>query len=201
MTGEKRYCSHGPSESGIKEAEGSRTGETAGKKQHLGARCQAKVQVSMVAEMEVVMGQQVPIFCSYTGMGEQDYLLVEWFTLDKNGEQRRVAYNEKGKVGVDRGTEYTDRVFMDANNSLVITAIDVNDEKFFSCQVTSGSGSDTGRTQLKVFEPCEAPVKHSANKYVAELLVELDPTLIQSGVQCTAENKYGAAKKSLQLKL
>ncbi|KAM3829399.1 basal cell adhesion molecule [Vipera latastei] len=119
--------------------------------------CQAKVQVSMVAEMEVVMGQQVPIFCSYTGMEEQDYLLVEWFTMDKSGEQRRLAYNEKGKLGVDKGTEYTHRIFMDANNSLVITAIDVNDEKFFSCQVTSGSGSDTGRTQLKVFDPPEPP--------------------------------------------
>lgn len=80
------------------------------------------------------------------------YVRMSNFQMDKTGrQQQRVAYNDKGKVGVDRGTEYTDRVFMDANNSLVITAIDVNDEKFFSCQVTSRSGSDTGRTQLKVF--------------------------------------------------
>ncbi|XP_058051672.1 basal cell adhesion molecule [Ahaetulla prasina] len=149
--------------------------------------CQAKVQVSMVAEMEVVMGQQVPIFCPYTMMENQDYLLVEWFTMDKNGRQQRVAYNEKGKVGVDRGTEYTDRVFMDANNSLVITAIDVNDEKFFSCQVTSGSGSDTGRTQLKVFDPPEPPelTRNSGTLSVtADVALEI--------AMCTGKNGYPA---------
>ncbi|XP_070621036.1 basal cell adhesion molecule isoform X2 [Erythrolamprus reginae] len=119
--------------------------------------CRATVQVSMAAEMEVVMGEQVPIVCPYTTAKEQDYLLIEWFTMDKNGGQQRVAYNEKGKVGMDRGTEYTSRAFMDANNSLVIAGIDVNDERFFSCQVTSGSASETGRTQLKVFDPPEPP--------------------------------------------
>uniref|UniRef100_A0A670ZYA2 Ig-like domain-containing protein n=1 Tax=Pseudonaja textilis TaxID=8673 RepID=A0A670ZYA2_PSETE len=47
----------------------------------------------------------------------------------------------------------------------------------------------------------EAPVKHSANKYISELLVELTPKLIQSGVQCTAENKYGSTRKNFELKM
>ncbi|XP_034293922.1 basal cell adhesion molecule [Pantherophis guttatus] len=47
----------------------------------------------------------------------------------------------------------------------------------------------------------KAPVKHSSNKYIAELLVELTPKLIQSGVQCTAENMYGSVKKNLELKM
>ncbi|KAG8143765.1 hypothetical protein E2320_000941 [Naja naja] len=103
-----------------------------------GGRCQAKkVQVSMVAEMEVVMGQQVPILCPYTMMEEQDYLL-----MDKYGGQQRVAYNENGKVGVDRGTEYTDRVHMDSNNSLVIPSIDVSDEKLFFCQIAMCTGKN-----------------------------------------------------------
>ncbi|XP_013921950.1 PREDICTED: basal cell adhesion molecule-like [Thamnophis sirtalis] len=142
----------------------------------------------MVAEMEVVMGQQVPIFCPYTGVEEQDYPLVEWFTMDKTkSKQLRVAYNDKGKVGVDRGTEYTERVFMDANNSLVITAIDVNDEKLFSCQVTSGFGSDTGRTQLKVFDPPEPPelTQNSGTLSVtADVALEI--------AVCTGKNGYPA---------
>ncbi|XP_026546373.1 basal cell adhesion molecule-like [Notechis scutatus] len=141
----------------------------------------------MVAEMEVVMGQQVPILCPYTPMEEQDYLLVEWFTMDRNGGQQRVAYNVKGTVGVDRGTEYTDRVHMDSNNSLVITSIDVSDEKLFSCQVTSNSGSDTGRTQLKVFDPPEPPeLKPNSGtlSVTADLALEI--------AQCTGKNGYPA---------
>lgn len=71
--------------------------------------------------------------------------------MDKNGEQRRVAYNDQVQQGVDKGTEYKDRVTMDANYSLVIRAVDVSDERTFSCQVTSASGSGSGVTQLKVY--------------------------------------------------
>ncbi|KAM6427841.1 basal cell adhesion molecule isoform 1-T1 [Liasis olivaceus] len=149
--------------------------------------CQAEVWMTLPPEMEVVMGQQVTILCPHTVTGKKDYLLVEWFITDKNGEQRRVAYSDKGQVGVDRGTEYTDRVFMDANYSLVITAIDVNDEKPFFCQVTSTSGSGNGVTQLKVFDPPEPPelTQNSGTLSVtADLALEI--------AMCTGKNGHPA---------
>uniref|UniRef100_A0A8D2L5F0 Ig-like domain-containing protein n=2 Tax=Varanus komodoensis TaxID=61221 RepID=A0A8D2L5F0_VARKO len=46
---------------------------------------------------------------------------------------------------------------MDPNHSLVIQAAAVADERAFSCQVTSSSGSGMGVTQLKVYDPPELP--------------------------------------------
>ncbi|XP_063168599.1 basal cell adhesion molecule [Candoia aspera] len=149
--------------------------------------CQAEVHMSLPAEMEVVMGQQVPILCPHTVTGKKGYLLVEWFITDKNGEQRRVAYSDKGQVGVDRGTEYTDRVFMDANYSLVINAIDVSDEKPFFCQVTSTSGSGMGVTQLKVFDPPEPP-ELTQNSGTLSVTVDLALEI----ALCTGKNAHPA---------
>ncbi|KAF7242432.1 Basal cell adhesion molecule, partial [Varanus komodoensis] len=142
--------------------------------------CQADVQVSVPAVTEVLLGDPVPILCTHTVTGGDDFLLVEWFiaktpggpllatTLtkpsslfpcycpkqnqtDKNGELRRVAYSDQGQQGVDQDTEYTGRISMDPNHSLVIQAAAVADERAFSCQVTSSSGSGMGVTQLKVY--------------------------------------------------
>ncbi|XP_062996524.1 basal cell adhesion molecule isoform X2 [Elgaria multicarinata webbii] len=119
--------------------------------------CQADVQVSVPAVMDVLLGDPVSILCTHTVTGGDGYLLVEWFITDKNGEQRRVAYSDQGRQGVDRATEYTDRVSMDPSHSLVIQAAAVSDERAFSCQVTSTSGNGMGVTQLKVYDPPEPP--------------------------------------------
>uniref|UniRef100_A0ABM5ETE6 Basal cell adhesion molecule n=1 Tax=Pogona vitticeps TaxID=103695 RepID=A0ABM5ETE6_9SAUR len=128
-----------------------------------GPECQAGVQVSLPAVMEVRLGEEVPIPCTHNVSEGEDFHLVEWFITDRNGEQRRVAYNDQVQQGVDRGTEYKDRVTMDTNYSLVIKSVDVSDERTFSCQVTSSSGTGTGATQLKVYDPPETPeVTHNS---------------------------------------
>ncbi|XP_053124141.1 basal cell adhesion molecule isoform X2 [Hemicordylus capensis] len=120
--------------------------------------CQAEVQVSVPLLKEVLLRQEVSIPCTHTVTGNNSYLLVEWFITDKNGQQRRVAYTDQGRQGVDRSTEYSDRVSMDADNSLVIKEVGVSDERTFSCQVTAGTaGIGTGSAQLKVYGPPEPP--------------------------------------------
>ncbi|XP_042296545.1 basal cell adhesion molecule isoform X2 [Sceloporus undulatus] len=108
--------------------------------------------------MEVLLGQEVSILCTHSvAAGREGPVLVEWFITDKNGVQRRVAYDDGGQQGMDAGTEYKDRASMDSSHSLVIQAADVSDERTFSCQVTTTSGTGVGETQLKVFDPPETP--------------------------------------------
>ncbi|KAJ7303981.1 hypothetical protein JRQ81_011497 [Phrynocephalus forsythii] len=120
-----------------------------------GPECQADIEVSIPPVMEVRLGEDALIPCTHAVSGGEDLHLVEWFIMDKNGEQRRVAYSDQAQRGVDKGTEYKDRVSVDSSYSLVIKAVDVSDERTFSCQVTSSSGSGSGVTQLKVYEPPE----------------------------------------------
>ncbi|XP_066495162.1 basal cell adhesion molecule [Tiliqua scincoides] len=122
------------------------------------AACQAEVQVSVPPVVEVLLGQDASIWCTHSAKGADPYLLVEWFIMDRNGEHRRVAYSEENRRGVDTGTEYTDRVSMDADNSLVIRAVEVSDERNFTCRVMSStSGSSGGAAHLKVYGAPEAP--------------------------------------------
>ncbi|XP_060114344.1 basal cell adhesion molecule [Heteronotia binoei] len=120
--------------------------------------CHAEVQISVPPEVEVLLGEQASISCTHTVTGVNGYHLVEWFITDKNAEQRRVAFSEQGHREVDKNTEYTDRIFMDADYSLVIKAADVSDERAFTCRVMAGVAGDAGGTaQLKVYDPPEAP--------------------------------------------
>lgn len=63
-----------------------------------------------------------------------------------------MAFSEQGRREVDKNTEYTDRIFMDNDYSLVIKAADVSDERAFTCRVMAGVAGDAGGTaQLKVY--------------------------------------------------
>ncbi|KAJ6663875.1 hypothetical protein lerEdw1_009956 [Lerista edwardsae] len=120
--------------------------------------CQAEVQVSVPPVVEALLGQDVSLWCKHTATGADNFLMVEWFITDRNGEHRRVAYSEDGHRGVDKGTDYTDRVSMDADNSLVIRAMEVSDERNFTCRVmASASGSSEAAAHLKVYGPPEPP--------------------------------------------
>ncbi|CAM5135569.1 unnamed protein product [Natator depressus] len=121
--------------------------------------CLAVVQISVPAQVEVLLGSPVTIPCTHSITGSPDARLVEWFITDRDGERRRVAYSEGGRGGVDQGTEYSGRVHMDPDLSLVLPKADVSDERAFSCQVTAGTaGSAEGVAQLRVYEPPEPPV-------------------------------------------
>ncbi|XP_023968869.1 basal cell adhesion molecule isoform X2 [Chrysemys picta bellii] len=121
--------------------------------------CLAVVQISVPAQVEVLLGSPVTIPCTHSITGSPDARLVEWFITDRDGERRRVAYSEGGRGGVvDQGTEYSGRVKMDPHLSLVLLKVDVSDERAFSCQVTAGAaGSAEGVAQLRVYEPPEPP--------------------------------------------
>nr|XP_056703753.1 basal cell adhesion molecule [Euleptes europaea] len=120
--------------------------------------CHAEVEVSVPPEVEVLLGEEASISCTHTVTGGGDYHLVEWFIMDKNGEQRRVALSEQDVRKVDGNTEYTDRIFMDDDYGLVIKAADVSDERAFTCRVTTGTAGDSvGTAQLKVYDPPESP--------------------------------------------
>nr|XP_048684083.1 basal cell adhesion molecule isoform X2 [Caretta caretta] len=120
--------------------------------------CLAVVQISVPAQVEVLLGSPVTIPCTHSITGSPDARLVEWFITDRDGERRRVAYSEGGRGGVDQGTEYSGRVHMDPDLSLVLPKADVSDERAFSCQVTAGTaGSAEGVAQLRVYEPPEPP--------------------------------------------
>uniref|UniRef100_A0A8C8RQT9 Basal cell adhesion molecule (Lutheran blood group) n=1 Tax=Pelusios castaneus TaxID=367368 RepID=A0A8C8RQT9_9SAUR len=118
----------------------------------------AVVQISVPAQVEVMLGSPVTIPCTHSVTGAPDARLVEWFITDRDGERRRVAYSEGGHGTVDQGTEYLDRVYLDPDLSLVLLKADVRDERPFSCQVTAGAaGSAEGVAQLRVYEPPEPP--------------------------------------------
>ncbi|XP_039369555.1 basal cell adhesion molecule isoform X1 [Mauremys reevesii] len=120
--------------------------------------CLAVVQISVPAQVEVLLGSQVTIPCTHNITGSPDTRLVEWFITDRDGERRRVAYSDGGHGVTDKGTEYSGRVHMDANLSLVLPKADVSDERAFSCQVIAGAaGSAEGVAQLRVYEPPEPP--------------------------------------------
>uniref|UniRef100_A0A8C0QQL5 Ig-like domain-containing protein n=1 Tax=Chelonoidis abingdonii TaxID=106734 RepID=A0A8C0QQL5_CHEAB len=109
------------------------------------------VQISVPAQVEVLLGSLVTIPCTHSITGSPDTRLVEWFVTDRDGERRRVAYSEGGHGGVDQGTEYSGHVYMDPDLSLVLPKADVRDERAFSCQVTAGAaGSAEGVAQLRV---------------------------------------------------
>ncbi|KAL8219735.1 UNVERIFIED_CONTAM: hypothetical protein K2H54_032323 [Gekko kuhli] len=122
------------------------------------SRCHAEVEISVPSVVEVLLGKQASISCTHTVTGGKGYHLVEWFITDKNGEQRRVAFSQQDRREVDKNTEYTDRILMDGDYSLVIKAADVSDERAFTCRVMAGVAGDAeGTAQLKVYDPPEAP--------------------------------------------
>uniref|UniRef100_A0A8C0J7M1 Ig-like domain-containing protein n=1 Tax=Chelonoidis abingdonii TaxID=106734 RepID=A0A8C0J7M1_CHEAB len=117
------------------------------------------VQISVPAQVEVLLGSLVTIPCTHSITGSPDTRLVEWFVTDRDGERRRVAYSEGGHGGVDQGTEYSGHVYMDPDLSLVLPKADVRDERAFSCQVTAGAaGSAEGVAQLRVYGERHLPM-------------------------------------------
>ncbi|XP_069057551.1 basal cell adhesion molecule isoform X2 [Pleurodeles waltl] len=120
--------------------------------------CLAAVIVSVPPELEVELAKRAVIPCTYTVSGNPASRQVEWFITDKNFQRQRIAYRDETMAMVDDNTDYTSRVYMDGDFSLVINVVDIMDERPFCCQVTAGaSGSGEAITNLKVFDPPEVP--------------------------------------------
>ncbi|XP_078507399.1 basal cell adhesion molecule isoform X2 [Lissotriton helveticus] len=120
--------------------------------------CLAAVSVSVPSEMEVELAKRAVIPCTHTVSGKPASRQVEWFITDKNFQRQRIAYRDESMTMVDDNTDYSSRVYMDGDFSLVINEVDLMDERSFHCQVTAGAaGGGEGMTTLKVFDPPEVP--------------------------------------------
>ncbi|XP_048357670.1 LOW QUALITY PROTEIN: basal cell adhesion molecule [Sphaerodactylus townsendi] len=119
--------------------------------------CRAAVEVSVPPEVEVLLGQEATISCTHTLTGGSDYLLVEWFIMDKNGEQRRVAFCEQDTRKVDKNTEYTNRIFIDDDYGLVIKAAELSDERALPQKYVMAERGTSRAAQVKVYDPPEPP--------------------------------------------
>lgn len=120
--------------------------------------CLAAVSVSVPSELEVELAKRAVIPCTHTVSGKPASRQVEWFITDKNFQRQRIAYRDETMTMVDDNTDYSLRVYMDGDFSLIINEVDIMDERSFHCQVTAGaSGGGEAMTNLKVFDPPEVP--------------------------------------------
>ncbi|XP_069497099.1 basal cell adhesion molecule isoform X2 [Ambystoma mexicanum] len=146
--------------------------------------CFAAVIVSVPPELEVELGKRTAIPCTHTISGNPTSRQVEWFITDKNSQRQRIGYRDEEMTMVDENTDYTGRVYVDADFSLVINEVDLIDERTFYCQVTAGaSGSGEAMSNLKVFDPPEVPEVDST---VGVLSVTTDTA--QKIATCTSRN-------------
>ncbi|KAG8433880.1 hypothetical protein GDO86_012303 [Hymenochirus boettgeri] len=118
--------------------------------------CICAVTVFVPSVVEVKIGESGTVQCKPTSNGSPKYN-AEWFTIDEDGVRQRIA-SYSGKPTIVPGTEYTDRVSVNSDFSLVIRDVQVSDERKFFCKVSAGSeGSSEGVANLKVYDPPEIP--------------------------------------------
>ncbi|KAL4608643.1 cell surface glycoprotein MUC18-like isoform X3 [Arapaima gigas] len=123
----------------------------------------ALVTVTMSDTMEVFIGNTVEIPCHYSFSEEPSMVMIQWFVSEGNGGNReRIFYSDKSMRIADNGTDFTTRISLSGGlGNLVLSVQDVrlSDEREFICQVNGMSaGNAESKTQLKVFDPPEAPV-------------------------------------------
>ncbi|XP_059497302.1 basal cell adhesion molecule-like isoform X2 [Stegostoma tigrinum] len=146
------------------------------------------VEVLVPGHIDAEVAYPVRIPCTHTITSANSNVMVEWFIMNKHGERQRIAYKDEASSVMDPGTPYTGRVTVDSDYSLVISRVEVMDERPFLCQVIAGAtGSQEGKTELKVYD---APERPEVESNPATLSVnEQHPSEI--GV-CTSQNGYPA---------
>ncbi|XP_018083627.1 basal cell adhesion molecule isoform X1 [Xenopus laevis] len=119
--------------------------------------CLCAVTVNVPSPIEAEIGDQLSIQCKPSASGSPKYS-VEWFVTDQYGDPQRIATYSNGKSITDPGTQYSDRVSVKSDLSLVIYDVSVDDDRSFLCKVNAGSeGTATGSADLKVYDPPEPP--------------------------------------------
>ncbi|XP_060708733.1 basal cell adhesion molecule-like isoform X2 [Hemiscyllium ocellatum] len=146
------------------------------------------VEVSMPKHVDAEVGHPVRIPCSHTVSGTSSEIMVEWFIVNKHRERQRIAYKDETNSVTDPDTPYAKRVSMDGDYSLLINKVEVMDERPFFCQVIAGaSGSQEGKTQLKVYDTPQEPEVESNPATLS--VNEQHPSEIGS---CASRNGYPA---------
>ncbi|XP_061105918.1 cell surface glycoprotein MUC18 isoform X1 [Conger conger] len=152
----------------------------------------AKVDVTMEEAVEVHVGERVEIPCIYSITEESSTAMVQWFVKRAGSSKReRIYYGDEGTQFVDVDTDFTDRISVspaDERGEMVLTVhkVELGDEREFICQVNGMSaGNAEAKTQLKVFDPPEAPVIEGVHSGIA--VTNAHPSKIAS---CEARNGY-----------
>ncbi|XP_028678701.1 basal cell adhesion molecule isoform X2 [Erpetoichthys calabaricus] len=150
----------------------------------------AAVLVSVPSTQEAEVGKPFSIPCTFTTNGQAGEALVEWFIVDRSNERIRIAYRNEKQAGVDKNTEMSERISVDKDSSLVISPVELTDERTFYCQVTAGiAGSGEGISNLRVFNAPEAPEVTPQTQSISVT----EDTVSEVGT-CTSKNGYPAPK-------
>ncbi|XP_066539590.1 basal cell adhesion molecule isoform X2 [Hoplias malabaricus] len=126
--------------------------------------CLAEITVNVSPEVDVIKGETARLPCSYS-TSDKSVVLAEWY-IDQSGTRKRVAYKSSTDSGLDSDTPFANRLKLEGM-TLVITHINVDDERSFFCQVTAGPlGVKEDETKLKVFFAPEKPVAAPNNQNI-----------------------------------
>ncbi|XP_072536533.1 basal cell adhesion molecule [Salminus brasiliensis] len=119
--------------------------------------CLAGITVKVTPEVHVIKGGTARLPCSYTTSDSSALVVVNWF-IESAGSRKRVAYRSSIESGVSKDTQFTGRVTIETDMTLVISDTSVEDERSFFCQASGAVGVKEERTDLKVFFPPQKPV-------------------------------------------
>ncbi|XP_063798674.1 basal cell adhesion molecule [Pseudophryne corroboree] len=149
--------------------------------------CLCAVTVSVPPKVEVESGHEAVFKCTPKFSGSPKYS-VEWSFTDREGRQSRIAAYNDGRTSVEPGTDFSSRVDIKNDNSLVIRDVRVKDENTFQCRVSAGSeGSGEGSSELRVYVSPSAP-ELTVN---TQVLSVTDSDASEVGT-CTSRNSYPA---------
>uniref|UniRef100_F6V7N4 Basal cell adhesion molecule (Lutheran blood group) n=1 Tax=Xenopus tropicalis TaxID=8364 RepID=F6V7N4_XENTR len=149
--------------------------------------CFCAVTVNVPSPIDAEIGDQVNIQCKPSAAGSPKYS-VEWFVTDQYGDPQRIASYSNGRSITDPGTQYSDRVSVNAELSLVINDVRVEDERSFLCKVNAGSeGTAKGSADMKVYDPPEMPEV----SLTAGILSVTESDAVEIGT-CIGRNAYPA---------
>ncbi|XP_022534813.2 cell surface glycoprotein MUC18 isoform X1 [Astyanax mexicanus] len=129
---------------------------------HLAQDVGGEVNVTMVGDSEVYMGDSAEIRCQYKFLQNASMVMVQWFVRDHRGSRVRISYSDLTMQKVDENTNYTERISVAGDSggeNLTIVDVKLSDEREFFCQVDGlAAGSNEGKFHLRVFDPPEPPV-------------------------------------------
>ncbi|KAM4703981.1 basal cell adhesion molecule [Rhinophrynus dorsalis] len=149
--------------------------------------CLCKLTVTVSTPVEVRTGERAVMECK-PNTSWSSKLSASWFIDDADRSQVRIAVYTDGKSRTDPDTEYSGRVSINSDFSLVINDIRPRDERMFYCTMSSETElSDTVGAELKVYDPPEAPELTLGTSILS--VTETDATEIGS---CVSRNAYPA---------
>ncbi|NXS57889.1 MUC18 protein, partial [Brachypteracias leptosomus] len=111
----------------------------------------SKLEVSMPAVVEVMIGDTARLECNFYIPENDSYTYIDWSYVDRNRLVR--LYHIVGSEVLEESTDYKGRVSLgEEDRALSISRVTIQDAKTFVCQVGAGShGTAENRTRLHVY--------------------------------------------------